>query len=78
MIDLRQAQEKRMQFEHMYTEGGLKPLSDKARCKLTKMQAGCLNRRELEALGKHDRQRRKRLLDSIALEEPHLWTLFER
>lgn len=76
--NLHQAQEKRLQFEQMYSDGGLHPLSDKARNKLTKLQAGCQKRRELEALGPNDSEQRKMLLDLIALEDPHLWTLVER
>ena len=76
-VNLQQAQEKRLQFEQMYSDGGVGTLSDQAQDKLTKMKAGCLYRRELDALGQDEAERRKILLDFIALENPHLWTLFE-
>jgi hypothetical protein len=76
-IDLQQAVNTRLNFEQVYSDGGVRPLSDQAQGKLTKFKAGCLYRRELAALGPDETERRKVLLDLIALEDPHLWTLFE-
>jgi hypothetical protein len=67
-ISLQQAQETRDRFERMHGERG--------QATLTKMRAGCMYRRALESLGLAHEQR-ETLRGFIALEDPHLWTLFE-
>jgi len=76
-VSLREAQEKRLQFEEMYRGGGRREFGDTALDKLTKMKAGCLYRREFAALGRAETDRREILQAFIALEEPTLWTLSE-
>lgn len=76
-MNSQQTQQIRIEFEQMYTDGGLRDLSALALDKHTKMGSGVMHRRELGKLRSEETTRRKILQDFIALEDPHLWTLFE-
>ncbi len=76
-VELPQAVSTRLKFETMYTDCGVRMLSDQAQRKLNKLKGGCLYRRELAALGPDESERRQGVLDLIALEDSNLWTLFE-
>jgi hypothetical protein len=76
-VDLLPAVKTRLNFEHLYSDGGTRTLSELAQSKLIKLKTGCLYRRELALLGPDEIERRDMVRSLIEMESQRLWTLLE-